>query len=93
MPTVRRNVQNVDGLCRCDDIIHRRRADARGITAPHRRAIPRRGTLRDLLAWAGDTVHLADLRASAASLEQTFLSIAGTADLSRPGATADSAAA
>ena len=50
-------------------------------------------TLRDLLAWAGDTVHLADLRASAASLEQTFLSIAGTADLSRPGATADSAAA
>lgn len=39
------------------------------------------GTLLELLTWAegeaGDEVELADLRASAASLEQTFLSIAG----------------
>ncbi|MDO5628446.1 MAG: ABC transporter ATP-binding protein, partial [Mobilicoccus sp.] len=34
-------------------------------------------TLRELLAWAGDDIELVGLRASAASLEQTFLSIAG----------------
>lgn len=38
-------------------------------------------TLRELLAWAGDDIELADLRASAASLEQTFLDIAGAPDV------------
>lgn len=37
-------------------------------------------TLRDLLVWAGDDVALTGLRASSASLEDTFLSIAGVAE-------------
>ncbi|GMA38802.1 ABC transporter ATP-binding protein [Mobilicoccus caccae] len=43
-------------------------------------------TLRELLAWAGDDIDLVGLRASAASLEQIFLEIAGTTDAAQSAA-------